>query len=284
MTNNTPLAIPNIDLLIERYQLFLIDQFGVLHDGSTLYPGAVDALKRIRESNRRTVIISNSGKRANINVERLEKIGIDQTSYHRLVTSGEVAFTVLQRKLRDGELPADARCYLLANDGDTSAIDGLPLQRVDSIDTADVVLLSGIRGDFQDLEYYDVLFRPALERRVLMICTNPDKQALQSGKTVMGAGRVAEQYQSAGGTVLWIGKPYADIYQYILESEGFAADREQVICIGDSIEHDICGGQQQQLGTALVGTGIYQGLGSDELEKRYRQYAARPDYILPSLC
>lgn len=212
-------------------------------------------------------------------------MGIKRNLYHSLVTSGEVAYSVLGGMLQRAELPASANCYLFANDGDTSAIDGLPLTRVRDIDHAEVILLSGIRGGLHDLDYYDQLFERSLDRGTTLICTNPDKVALQGSGShnVMGAGRVAEHYAARGGQVIWIGKPHSEIYQHILAAEGYTRKTDQVVCIGDSVEHDIAGGSAMQLATALVGTGIHQGADDNALESLYRSYGVRPDYRLPAL-
>lgn len=51
------------------------------------------------------------------------------------------------------------------------------------------------------------------------------------------------------------------------------------LAIGDSIEHDIRGGQRADLATALVLTGLVDG----ELDKRLASYGATPDFVMPSL-
>lgn len=277
----TPLVIQSIDPLIEKYQLLLVDQFGVLHDGATIYPGVIEALERIRDSGTRIVIISNSGKRAVVNEARLSDMGIERKYYSSLVTSGEVAFSELKNQIDTGLLRPGAQCFLFANDGDLSAVSGLDLTITPRIESADYIVLGGILGKISDLDYYAKLFQQPLARGVPMVCTNPDKWVLSSGTKVMGAGRVAEYYESAGGRVQWIGKPYAPIYQWILANESMADKTEQVVCIGDSIEHDIAGGQAQQLATALVQTGIHTNAGNDELASAYKTHNAQPDYLLP---
>ena len=278
----TPTPIETVESLLGRYKLFLIDQFGVLHDGVTPYPQVGVALQAIADAGAKAVIISNSGKRTAVNEQRLTDMGIQRHSYHSLVTSGEVAFEELQRQINIGKLSRGSKCFLFANDGDRSATYGLELDITSHIDSAEIILLSGIRGDTADLDYYADLFKQPLARNIPMICTNPDKRALSAGGHVMGAGRIAEYYESAGGQVQWIGKPYPQIYRWILNHEGFTDNTDQVVCIGDSIEHDIAGGQTQHLATVLVTTGIHSDASDSERADLYHHYNAQPDYLLPA--
>lgn len=275
-------SIPSIDALLGSFSVFLLDQFGVLHDGVQPYAGTTDALQQIIDSGARVIIISNSGKRSVVNRQRLSRMGIGSTLYHSLVTSGEVAFAELQQQLASGALKPEAKCFLFANDGDLSAVDGLDLLITSQIDSADIILMSGIRGETADLDHYANLLQRPLERDIPMICTNPDKWAMFPGGPVMGAGKVAEHYQSAGGRVHWIGKPYPAIYQWILAREAITG-KKGVVCIGDSVEHDIAGGQSAGLATVLVRTGIHSTANSAELQALYQQHAATPDYLLPAL-
>ena len=60
----------------DSYSGFIIDQWGVLHDGKTPYEGVVECLKELKSRKKHVIILSNSGKRAEENKERLKKIGI----------------------------------------------------------------------------------------------------------------------------------------------------------------------------------------------------------------
>ena len=56
--------IPGVRRLAETKRVWLLDQFGVLHDGVTAYPGAVDAARRLHESGAKLYVISNSSRRS----------------------------------------------------------------------------------------------------------------------------------------------------------------------------------------------------------------------------
>jgi len=54
--------------ILADFDGFLIDQFGVLIDGSGPYPNAVAALEHLTLDGKKAVIITNSGKRADYNI------------------------------------------------------------------------------------------------------------------------------------------------------------------------------------------------------------------------
>ncbi len=272
-----------IDQLSERYDFFLFDQFGVLHDGRAPFPGAVKALRRLKQRGKTVLILSNSGKRSGPNIVRLEKLGFPTSSYDHFLTSGEVAWHKMSKDISAGRLPVRAKCLLLSRDNDTSAIDGLDLQVVSSGGEADIVLIAGSRGDEVDLEHYRAQLQPAAINQVPCLCTNPDMMMLSSRGLKFGAGKIARLYADMGGKVTWIGKPYREIYDAAYEIMG-SPDYGSVCCIGDSIEHDIVGGAASGFQTALVlKTGIHAGAEPQELISLCERHRAYPDHFMLGL-
>jgi HAD superfamily hydrolase (TIGR01459 family) len=264
--------------LAERFDIFLLDQFGVLHDGVAPYPGAIDALLQLKAAGKRTLLLSNSGKRSAPNETRLVRLGFAPGSWDYFLSSGEVAWRMLGADLRQS---STLRCLLIARDSDRSAVDGLPLTLTHDGAAADIVLLSASEGDRYDLEHYRRLLEPAAARGVACLCTNPDKIMLTPDGARFGAGRIAELYEEIGGKVTWIGKPFAQIYTTALEMLG-NPEPAAVVCVGDSVEHDIAGGRAAGLNTALVATGILETAGEGERAALFAKHGAAPDFLLPA--
>lgn len=271
-------SLSGIRALAERFDAFVLDQFGVLHDGTEPYPGAVEAVSRLKAAGKRVLLLSNSGKRSAPNEARLIRLGFKPGSWDHFLSSGEVAWQMLAVELRD---TGTLRCLLIARDGDRSAVEGLPLTLTNGGADADIVLLSGSEGDSYDLDHYRRLLEPAAARGVRCICTNPDKVMLTPVGSRFGAGRIADLYAELGGPVDWIGKPFPHIYEAALALLGDPAPA-QLVCVGDSIEHDIAGGRAAGLSTALVATGILETSTAAERERLFAEHGARPDFLLPA--
>lgn len=262
-----------LSALAPLYSLFLVDQFGVLHDGRHPYQGAVEALQRLRTEGRRVVILSNSGKRSAGNEARMASLGFDPRSWDLFLSSGEVAWRLLA-----DQAPADRpkRCLVLSRDGDTSPIDGLGIAATSRDDGVDLVLIAGSEAPDRSLDDYRALLAGPAGRGVPALCVNPDMTMLVEGGTAFGAGRIARLYEELGAPVTFIGKPHPAMYRMAFELTGGSA--EGALGIGDSIEHDIVGAKRVGAAAALVLGGIHAG--ETDLEAHYRAHKARPDHVL----
>lgn len=277
MTTSAPHKLHGVRDLLPLFDALLIDQFGVLHDGTAPYPGAVEALAELKASGKTILLISNSGRRSAPNEERLLRLGFQKGSWDHFLSSGEVAW----RKLAASTDKTRRKCLLIAREGDGTAIEGLPLDPVEDGALADVVLLSGSEADRYDMDHYRRLLGPAAQRGVPCLCTNPDKIMLTPAGPRFGAGEIADVYAEMGGMVTWIGKPFPEIYDAAKEILG---DRlaARAACVGDSIEHDIAGGLNAGFSTVLVATGVLATASDSEKAKLFKQHGAAPDYLLPA--
>ena len=270
----------NIDPLIPRYDAFLIDQFGTLHDGLMAYPGAVAALMRIRAAGRKVVLLSNSGRPLEPNANRLASLGIGPDTYDLLLTSGEVAARMI-----DSDLVPSARgvsrCLLLERPGEGSILHRLNFQLA-TAEAAQLVVIAGSEGDRLSLDWYAELLAPLARRGVPALCLNPDRTMLTAHGPTFGAGRIAETYAALGGEVTWIGKPYLQIYSLALDMLG-KTSTERIAGVGDSVEHDIAGARAAGCDAWLVRAGIIADWDDSAIEAEFDRWKVVPDGILDAI-
>ena len=265
--------------IADRYDVFLFDQYGVLHDGQRPYEGTLAVLLQMAP---RALVITNSGKRAAANRERLDRLGIGRQLYRDLLSSGEVAWN----GLRDGSFgrpfARGGRAYIVGRAGDSYGFDDLCLRPVERPAYADFILILGSDAPATSLDAYRDLLRPAAALGVPALCCNPDRLMLTAQGLVPAPGAIAELYASLGGPVRWIGKPHPEIYRAALGLAGNPPPG-RVLALGDSIEHDISGAAALGIGTALVCTGVLAGIGLAEIAARCRAARCEPDWLLSEL-
>ena len=75
-----------------RYDAFLLDQFGVLHDGTNAISGAVDCFAQLVAQNKKCVILSNTSRRGGAGAVKLKKMGFAADALSGFVASGELAY------------------------------------------------------------------------------------------------------------------------------------------------------------------------------------------------
>jgi HAD superfamily hydrolase (TIGR01459 family) len=275
--------------LASRYRGFIVDQWGVLHDGARAYAEAIECLVQLRTAGKRIVLLSNSGKRTLINRARLAEIGIDESLYDSIVTSGEATWQALAERTEPFFAALGGRCILWSRYGDRSVVEGLPLAVVERVEDAEFLLLGGVEDDAH-LADFAAQLEAAAARGLPMVCANPDIVAvLPDGRFGVGPGALAHHYEQLGGTVRYVGKPHRPIYQACLEALG-ELPRDQVLTVGDSIAHDVAGGAAMELDTALIMSGIHsrifdveRGAGANRaaLEELAREYGVLPRWVLP---
>ncbi len=261
--------------LKQAYDVFFIDQYGVLRDDTGPYAGAADALANLASLGKTIVILSNSGRSGEYNSERLIKLGFAAESFDFFVTSGDVAFEILSRP--ENVIARGSRCLTISSGGDSNLADRLGLRSVETASAAEIVIVSGSQAEHISMERYEALLRPAAQTGIPCYCTNPDIHKLYNGTLAPGAGSIAKLYEKMGGPVIWLGKPYPDIYEHALRLAG-ATDRRCVVCIGDSIEHDILGAKSVGLDSVLVRTGILADATDEQLREVCNRVGADPTY------
>ncbi|MDE2005591.1 MAG: TIGR01459 family HAD-type hydrolase [Rhodospirillales bacterium] len=262
--------------LAAEYDGFILDLWGVIHDGVTAFPHAVDCLGRLRAAGKRTLLLSNV-PRPNAAVRAMMRgMGIADDLYSDILTSGEA----VRRALAD---PPDlwwaelGRCvFHLGPARDLPVLEGLSYERVAAPEDAHFVLNTGPDDhlDPTDLGAFEPVLRASAARGLPMICANPDLAVIRGGKRVLCAGALAVRYRELGGDVRSLGKPDPAIYQPALAALGLPA--ELVMAVGDSLHTDIAGAAGVDLPACWVLGGLHAAelAGADGRPDRAKAEAA----------
>jgi len=285
-----PAAIAGLQEIADRFDCVLLDQWGALHDGRRVFAAARICVDRLRAAGKRILILSNSGKRSDDNVRRLADLGLPRAAYDALLTSGEAAWLGLRSRVEPPFSTFGRRCLLVTRGPDPSIVDGLDLDLVAHPSAADFIFLAGVDDDRAEPEIWRSLFADAVQRRLPMLCANPDLTMFAAAGLAPAPGALGRFYESLGGQVHYIGKPHAPIFAAALRALGNPAPG-RVLVVGDSLDHDIVGGNHAGLATGLIASGVHAadlrtGAGAD-LAKAVQQLASDslhlPDWVLPEL-
>ena len=242
--------------LAPYYDGFILDLWGVIHDGVAPMPGAVDCLRSLMESDKRIILLSNAPRRADDVVRRITRIGVPAGLYHHVMSSGEEAWQHLRRRDDPFYAALGWRCLHIGSERDIEIRHGLDLEFVDTAEEAEFVLNTGPAGWDDRLEDYEPILQLALDRNLPMICANPDIVVMHGNQLALCAGALAKWYEEAGGRVRWHGKPFRSVYDTCVELLGID-DCSRILAVGDSVRTDIAGAAGAGIDSLLIAGGIH---------------------------
>lgn len=243
-------AIQSLSEVAHFYDVIVLDQWGVLHDGTSPYPNALAALDGLRSAGTRLAVLSNSGKRAAPNAGRIADMGLPEHLFEQVMTSGEA----LWRDIEAGRITQSSFLPIERSEGDALAwSEGLDITLVADITDADAVLLMGL-PDTGELDDWQDVLASAAAKRMTIYCSNPDLASPRAdGKTVVSPGALAQRYEAIGGRTIYYGKPHKPIFTALQH----ALNARRLLMVGDSLVHDIAGAAAAGWDSVLVQGGLY---------------------------
>jgi HAD superfamily hydrolase (TIGR01459 family) len=280
-----PAAIPILSSIAElaaTSDAWIVDIWGVMHNGARAYPDAARACRQFRLAGGTVVLLSNAPRPFTAVVPHMTSLGVPADAYDAGVTSGDVT--------RDMLVAWRGRPLLhIGPERDLGLLAGLDIGLSQAAE-ADVVLCSGLYDDEHETPAdYGALLDSLAARRVPMICANPDIVVERGHKLIYCAGALAENYAVKGGAVSYAGKPHLPVYERVLaeiaRTRGGPVERSRVLCIGDGIETDLKGAHAAGLRSVFVASPIFapHGLSEAVLDELFGNQPFSPVAALPAL-
>ena len=276
--------LPGFAPLADRFDGFVLDLWGVIHDGVNAFPHAVDCLARLREAGKRTLLLSNVPRPNEAAQALMRSMGIADDLYTDILTSGEAVRRSLQRPPDLWWAELGQRVFHLGPERDRPIMEGLPLEPVTDPANANFVLNTGPddHRNPTDMAEFEGVLQDCARHHLPMICANPDLQVIRGGVRVLCAGSLALRYRDLGGDVRSIGKPDPTIYQPVLQSLGLPVER--VLAVGDALHTDIAGAAGVDIASCWVLSGIHSDVladGNGGYDTARAEVAAKAEGVAP---
>lgn len=256
-----PRIVTGLSELASGYDAVLCDIWGVIHNGETCYAAAAAALARFRAAGGTVVLITNAPRPSGPVRQQLDEIGVPHSAFDDMVTSGDVTLASIMQR---GEAPL----YHIGPVRDLDLFKALvPLGGLKpplaGLKDATYAVVTGLFGDETGTpEDYDDQLEAMHQRRMTLICANPDLVVHVGDALRYCAGAIAERYAAKGGAVIYAGKPHAPIYETALAKaeghRGGSIARSRVLAIGDALRTDIAGAALQGIDALFITAGIHR--------------------------
>ena len=289
--------IDGISEIIDKYDFFILDIWGVIHDGREPYPNVNQALRYLKKNNKIICLLSNAPRRVDKVIEILEKMAITHDLYDFIVTSGETVFNFLKNNELNNYSEFGKKYFYIGPKKDIDLIKDLNYYLVYSASEANFIITTGFDNDSSVVTEKLDQINEAKIFNLPMICANPDLVVIRrDGSEMPCAGVIAQQYQDIGGEVIYFGKPYAQIYEYAIENYQRFSNKKitlnKIIAIGDGLETDIKGANNYNIDNVLITSGILSNklavkfgerANQSSLEKICNQNQIFPKFVISNL-
>lgn len=266
--------LTSLAALADRFDVFLLDAFGVLNIGDTAIPGTPALIEDLRKAGKKVLVVSNAASQ-----QQSDIVG----KYRRLGYSFESEDVVTSRATLIAELKSWGNRHwgamALANDSLNDL--GLPHITVLGDDPAPYADVEGflLIGSGSWTEPRQALLEAALGQRPRpVLVANPDIAAPREGGFSAEPGHFAHRLaDSTGVTPAFFGKPFGNIFDLALSRVG-EIDRSRILMVGDSLHTDVLGAQTAGIPSALIADyGFFAG---HNVQQAIDAAGIVPDYVL----
>jgi len=240
--------------LVAGFDVVLSDIWGVVHNVLVAFPEACEALHTFRKQGGTVILITNAPRPADSVQRQLRKLSVADDIYDAIVSSGDLTRHFV------ADHPG-RKLFWIGPERNSSIHRGLhPM--LAPLEQADYIVCTGLFDDeTESAEDYRGMMLQARERKLPLICANPDIVVERGDRLIYCAGAIAELYREFGGEVIFYGKPHRPIYQRAMalaaERQGHAIELNRVLAIGDSVRTDLAGAHGFGVDCLFVTRGIH---------------------------
>jgi HAD superfamily hydrolase (TIGR01459 family) len=257
--------------IFKNYDTFIIDLWGVIHNGVKLNLKAIEVVKNLIESKKKVVFLSNAPRPSNEVKKFLQKLKMEDQYLKNIMTSGEAAMQALQKESYGKFF------YHLGPKRDSSVFFKIEKNKT-TLEKCNYILCTGLFDNREDnLDYYKNLLKDYTYKK--LICTNPDLTVHRGEVEEYCAGSIAKIFESLGGKTIYFGKPYKEIYKMCFSNS------EKVIAIGDNLSTDIKGANNMKIDSIFISNGVHRSefKQENELSKLFSKYKVNSNYYQSEL-
>ena len=245
--------------IFKKYDTFVIDLWGVVHNGVALNPNAIETIDQLKKHSKKIVFLSNAPRPSLKVINFLQNMKMDKRYLENVMTSGEAAMHAINQKKFGNTF------YHLGPTRDKSIFEKVKDNKTD-LKNCDFILCTGLFDDYEnDLDYYKKILLKHISKK--LICTNPD--------LIVHRGNV----EDLGGEVVYFGKPHKEIYNMCF------GPNEKVLAIGDNLRTDIKGANNLKIDCIFITEGVHRKEFNNfsELNKLLEKYSVKANFFQKEL-
>tara|TARA_A100001011_G_scaffold398033_1_gene500996 strand:+ start:3207 stop:4013 length:807 start_codon:yes stop_codon:yes gene_type:complete len=263
--------LDHLSVIAKSYDTYIIDLWGVMHDGITLNQKAIEVVSELSKLKKKIVFLSNA-PRPSENVRNfLRKLKMDEKFLGNIVTSGEAAMIAINKGL------FGRKFYHLGPSKDDSVFIKVKENKT-NLKNCEFILCTGFFDEHMNqLDFYKFLLKDFISKK--LICTNPDLVVHKGDTEEYCAGMIAQLFEKMGGEVIYYGKPHEEIYKMCFKNN------EKVLAIGDNLRTDIKGANNLNIDSIFIFNGVHRNevKHHTDLNNLFNKYRVKPNFFQSEL-
>ncbi len=271
--SHTSAHIDNLLDVADRFDVFLLDAFGVLNVGNSAVPGAVETINTLKKMGKQLLVLTNGATGpTQLSVEKYQKFGF-HLDRHEVVSSRDALKVALNAR--------DEPHWGIAA-ASFSAVETLPktceplgfnnevYERVDGF-----VLLSSTEWALRQQE---MLVETLIAKPRPVLVGNPDIIAPQGAEFSLEPGWFAHELaRQTGISPIFYGKPFQNVFDIAFSKISKDISHDRIAMVGDTLHTDVLGGHAAGVKTVLIADhGLFKG---HDVSAYIEQSGIVPNYI-----
>ena len=260
--------------IFKDYDTFVIDLWGVIHNGIKIHNSAINVLDNLKKNSKEIFLISNAPRPKESVGKFLKTLKMRDEYFKYIYTSGDAALKALETEKFGNKF------FHIGSKRDFDLFHKFKNKKVEKINEADYLLCTGLFDENEnDLNFYRVMLKKYITKK--LVCTNPDLIVHRGNKEEYCAGSIAKIFESLGGEVAYYGKPYPEIYNSCIKN------KRKVLAIGDNLNTDIKGANMMNYHSLFILNGVHKNefinQSNFELEKNLKKLNLNINYYQDQL-
>ena len=153
-------TIKGLKEIYNKYDVFFIDLWGVIHNGIKLHKNAIITLNELIKMNKNFVLLTNAPRPNETVKVFLKKMGMNEQITDHVFTSGQASLNYLKKFLHSETF------FHIGPPRDFDLFNDFKKMKSDNIKNSEYFLCTGLFDDHdKDLKYYKKLFEDNLKKK-----------------------------------------------------------------------------------------------------------------------
>ena len=267
--------------LIDEYDAFVFDSFGVLNIGSSVIPSAASVLNKIKSSGKLVYVLTNGATYPTSKKFSLFKSWNLPLEEQHVISSRDLLKDFLSNYLDKFWGVIGSPNSDLEELGVKGNILG---KNMDGLEDSEGFIFLG--SEFWDIEKQNILESFLIKNPLPILVGNPDIAAPNNHGFSLEPGYWSGLLRNIPEiSIQYFGKPHNDIFEFsirkILNNSKSEIPLERIAMVGDSLHTDILGGLSSKISTILVTN--YGLFANEDYESFIEETNIQPDKIIPVL-